>query len=587
MRFPIYFTLLLPIILAATAQDGAQEKVWSAVVYTLYGDSTPFALPYSRTLTPLGAQQLFGAGSAFRDRYLDDGGEPGDTGTKIRGISPVKLLPDGMDIYSMTDQHVSASALAFMQGLYPPTIRLSNTTLDEAAVVNGTVMDFPLDGYQYPEIYTAGSLDPTSVQIAGHLGCDRHGIAEGDWTYTDKFNALLSQSSMFYSQLYNRVFHGVLAEHEMSFSNAYSIYEVLNYQYIHNSTVRNSVTQYELSHARSLANQYVFATNGRNTTLGTGEDEHILAVAGRTLAKHIDETFETNYRTNGAMKKLSLLFGSFEPMVAFSALSNLASDRQTNFYDLPDQGASMVFELFSFESDDSIEYPTTSTDMMVRFFLRNGTNVTDVATPLVSYPLFGRGPGQTGIPYDEFRQEMAKISMPVSDWCLSCGSSSVFCDAYLPLVHSPVGTGRSKLSPAVAGVIGAVIGLVAVGLILSAIALIFGFRVHRNVTPHKPDLGGFKGSDKLASDPDLTSGPKHGAAPAGISVNNAEPANSSARGHERIGSWEMNNTRVPTGSEAAPGDSRSAPHSLGRLSFESDDSAVSPIAEPVKVYERV
>ena len=50
------------------AQD--TETVWSSVLVTLYGDRVPLISPDLSILTPLGAQQLYSAGSLFRDRYL-------------------------------------------------------------------------------------------------------------------------------------------------------------------------------------------------------------------------------------------------------------------------------------------------------------------------------------------------------------------------------------------------------------------------------------------------------------------------------------------------------------------------------------
>ncbi|KKZ63951.1 hypothetical protein EMCG_01705 [[Emmonsia] crescens] len=589
----LYIALFIYIFPFSSAQDIIQEKVWSSVVYTLYGDSTPNALPYSQTLTSWGAQQLVGVGSAFRSRYLDDERLPGDPGTRIGGISPITMVHDEVNILSRADQHVSASAQAFMQGFYPPMPNSSNTTTrDLANMVNGTVVDFPLNGYQYPKILTPGFQDPISVYIAGQVNCQAYRAALSRWLASDEFRSTESESAPFYSEIYSRALQGVFARDNANFINAYPIYDYLNHQHIHNSTAQSIISIDDVNHARYLADKWVFAANG-NLAIGGGrggDDDKIRAVAGRTLAKYVVETFEKNYRTDGAGSKLSLLFGSFEPMVAFSSLSKLASDRQSNFYGLPNQGASMVFELFSREFNTSSNKYPGSTDLMVRFFLRNGTDTSDTSTPLVSYPLFGRKPGQPGIPYQEFKDEMVDIMMAVSGWCHSCGSdTSTFCPAYAPGSRYYMGSGSRSLRPAVAGVIGAVIGLIVAGFVVAVACWLFGLRVHRNVTRRRADLGGFKGGVKLASDPDLAGGSGYGnkAEPPtiGITVRSGDDeANSVAtRGHERVGSWEMRNKMssedhgidytYPNGSTRA------------RPSWEDDDLAVNPIPEPVKAYE--
>src|SRR5436305_689209 len=127
--------LLMQSFTLAGAQNLLREKVWGAAVFTLYGESTPYALPHPRTLTPLGAQQLLGAGSALRKRYLR-----GNADTRINGISEFKLDGEQTAIYSPVAQFISASAQAFMQGLYPPLSGSYNTTapVGGSDLVNGT-----------------------------------------------------------------------------------------------------------------------------------------------------------------------------------------------------------------------------------------------------------------------------------------------------------------------------------------------------------------------------------------------------------------------------------------------------------------
>jgi hypothetical protein len=99
------------------AQNGPRPQMLSTFIYTHYGDRTPFVLPTDPTLTPLGAQQLYNAGSTFRDRYITpvSGGDEEDT--TIRNISPYQLFQDEITVLATNEHYISASAQAFIQGL--------------------------------------------------------------------------------------------------------------------------------------------------------------------------------------------------------------------------------------------------------------------------------------------------------------------------------------------------------------------------------------------------------------------------------------------------------------------------------------
>jgi hypothetical protein len=424
-----------------------------------------------------------------------------------------------------------------------------------------------------------------------------YNIAQTAYHHSDAFNAIKSETDAFYAHLYSLALSDTFSQNDSSYLNAYYISDYLNYMYLRNDTLRNLLSPQDLRSAQFLADQFVFATNGDLTVQGEeSTDDRILAVAGRTLAYRIVEDLQMNVLSKGYLNKLSLYFGSFEPMVAFAALSQLASSRQSNFYGLPNQGSSMIFELYSLQSTPSDTYPSKE-DLMVRFLLRNGTNSSDLSTPLTEYPLFGRGPSEIAVPYDEFVKKMTDIVMSAPEWCITCSSGSIFCTYYVTGSNSPpqsggkTGSSRQNLSPAVAGVIGAVVTLVFLGLIAAAAAILLGFRVHRNVTRRRSDLGGFKGASKLASDPDLTMG-KSEAATAGILVNNAAVSpwgpggkDAPARGHERIGSWEMGSRGGPNSKRDPIGHIRSLGNRTGRTSLESeDDLRVSPM-DAVKTHE--
>lgn len=116
-----------------------------------------------------------------------------------------------------------------------------------------------------------------------------------------------------------------------------------------------------------------------------------------------------------------------------------------------------------------------------------------------------------------------------------CNSASIFCTGVMDTDKSEPEKKRS-MAPAVAGVIGAVVTLVVVGLFTVIGILLCGVRKRRE---SKPSLGGFKGTDKMASDTDVAfRRPIWGDAKTENQTQDAS-AGVVVQGHERLGSWEM------------------------------------------------
>jgi hypothetical protein len=279
-------------------------------------------------------------------------------------------------------------------------------------------------------------------------------------------------------------------------------------------------------------------------------------------------------------------------MISLFSLMNLQNTNE-RFTSLPPYASAFAFELFSYENATSInEYPDAE-DLWVRFLFINGSLTDDNPSPSIqSYPIFSRGLSETDMRWNDFFSLMTDIGMEnVADWCLVCNANSVFCPALTGNTgdgDSGSGSGRrgrppGVLSNEVAGVIGAVVTLAVLGLILLLAMLFGGVRFTRNNKSKKHDLGGFKGSAKLASDADLHL-PKN-AAPVGIVTN--EVADEPKRGHERVGSWEMDkkdnrDTFSSLGGATVKGDD------YGRKpSFDDDRDGINPFTAPVNPRESV
>ncbi|KAI1506427.1 histidine phosphatase superfamily [Biscogniauxia marginata] len=526
--------LALTFVSGSLGQSGT-ETVWASFAYVLHGERTPPLGETSVILTPSGAQQLYSQGSLFRARYLSntlsDEEHRITTNSPIVGLEQDTLDNSQLSIYSSTDDVVTASTLAFMQGLYPPvsgTSASSNASSDASTLANGTTVEYPLDGYQYPNIQTLSGLDPNSIWLDGHSACSEYWSSGNDFR-DEAYSVQMYNSSLdFYQETWSEVFPDTLSASTVNFDRAYDLYEYALYEYNHNQSVRDSLNDARLARLRNLADAQQFALNGDLSASGLQSGDRIRAIAGRMLAGKVVAQLSNQIASGGSSNKLSLAFGSFEPFLAFFSLSGL-SDSNNNtvlFKQVPQPGAAMVFELFSTAAggNDTSDYPGYD-ELWVRFLYRNGT---DLSAPLEEYPLFGLS--EARMQWADFRQLVNAFAIKdITGWCQTCDAVTLFCialddtpgsDGSTTLFGS--GGGSSSLSPAVAGVIGAVIALAVFGVAAAAAFVFGGLRIRRNDGSSRSSgsLGGFKGAEKLASDHD-------------VSI-----VKSGAR-HERVGSWEL------------------------------------------------
>ncbi|CRG84301.1 hypothetical protein PISL3812_01602 [Talaromyces islandicus] len=557
--------LLLQFSILTFAQE-TSETVWAVFAFNVHGDSVPAILPQPRTLTPIGANDLYDVGSAFRDRYVMGASSTASLDSVVKGLAQHRLNTDEVRIYSGWDQDVQASALAFMQGFYPPITGGNDSFVyvdDTYLLANGSTASSPLNDYQYPRIYAAGASDPNSIYVSGQGDCEMHRKSELQYQDSPDAQTVSNDTAGFYSDLYDHAFEGLVEQTWVNYANAKDISEYLEYGYVHNASLQGSVSDSDLQRARVLANQYTFATNGNLSVSGKHEGDMIRAIAGRTLSRLILESFEENMETQGSSSKMTLLFGGPEPIVAFAALTQLASSMNSNFYGLPVPGASLVLEMFSMSSSSDSTYPDVS-DMYVRFLFRNSSSTDEGFT---QYPLFGQSPSLIDTPFLEFSAALGEIMLPsTEEWCNTCDGSSIFC------VGSTVSGERHakpRLSLAGAGAIGAAVTLGVVSLI-GLIAWISGIGVYRKQKPLK--AGGFKGGAKLDDDPDVAFTKPRSGLFEGAALGSGRQA---AKSHERTGSWEMKNKR------------RSAEISQQHLDRHDEIEEATTNAEPVKVYEAV
>ncbi|KAK8087480.1 hypothetical protein PG994_002454 [Apiospora phragmitis] len=577
----------------------AEQIVWSSFAYILHGERTPISTDsLAVSLTTYGAQQMFAQGQMFRYRYLANSSNDGASDDNINnsfpivGLSRRALDNSQLDIVTNTDTYNVASAMAFMQGLYPPTPDAfieNHSGRNASTLSNGSVVDFPLDGYQYPNIQTTSMLDPKSFQIQGHVSCPTYMGSQLQADDDEIIQTNRNESLALYSKLSQTVFAGTepFQPPAANADHAYVLWDYAAYQYAHNATVRAALGADVLDRLGRLASDQQFDYNGNLSASGLRPGDMVRAVAGRTLAGRVSAQLRAQI-AGGYLRKLSLTVGPFEPMLAFFALAQLSEGpSQLRFQTIPEPGSAMVFELFSVSNDDdddsggsTRQYPDED-DLWVRFLYRYGTNE---SASLIEYPIFGRGNSQSSMKWPDFRTAMAEVAVTdLYDWCQLCSAATPYCMAVeakmggdgsssFPWPGDAGGSSRNGLSPAVGGVIGALVTLAVVALAGLAAFFLGGLRVRRRRSAHhdavvrrSSSLGGFKGAEKMASDKDLS------------------VVGSGGR-RERVGSWEMGGPATPPNVARGGGEMTFGATVVRELN---DDGVSIMEGEPVKPRETV
>jgi len=518
--------MLLPSA-AARASSNDAEAILSSFVFVLHGERTP-PQPYTeRSLTSLGAQQLYSQGGFLRSRYLSDSAGNSTSSHPIVGMSRDAPLNSQLSISSVATAWTFGSALAFTQGLYPPVTQTSsqgNAGADNSSyLADGTFVDFPL-GYQVPEIETLSALDPKSIWLQGDVSCPNWMVAASSSGDNDP---MYNRTQSMYQDIFTDVFPDSFPAAMLNYNFAIDLYEYAAYQHTHNATARAALSDAELELLRLLADMQQFDMNSNLSGTSSLSDQQISAIAGRTLAAQIVSRFMSVAQSSGDSDKLTLVFGSFQPFLALFALLGLSGSQPDRLFErIPDAGAVMVFELFTLNelSDGSTPGPD---DMRVRFMYRNGTGD---HVPLNEYPLFDRKASDAALSFVDFSMAISKFAVKdLAEWCGICSAVTLFCSGIQALGSSDTGSTNSgssggminsRLSPTAAGLVGAGCGIAVMLLAGAAAAVLGGYRVRRNVESGIKASEGFKGGARLADDQDVALA-KNGAA------------------HARVGSWEL------------------------------------------------
>ena len=455
MRSSIQSGLLLAASLSASVVEA--ERVVGAYIFARHGDRTAKVLGNTQ-LTYLGYNEVFDAGSFYRNRYVVD-----ESDHQIEGISPVIVNPAQINASSPADAVLQNSAVGFLQGVYPPAGNSAKQTL-----ANSTTVEAPLNGYQLVQITATSSSNSKegATWLQGSSDCNKASISSNNYFASTAYNTLLQSTKEFYQSL-SPFLNSTFSPSEMSFKKAYEIFDYLNVGRIHNSTASSPTSE--------TYDQLLQLANNQQYHLAYNASDPVRAISGATLAGEILDSL-TQTITTGGKSKLTISFGSYGTFLSFFGLAQLPA-ASVDFTGIPDYASSMAFELVTNATGTGMP---AQDELSVRFMFRNGT-LTGAAQPTV-WPLFGQT--QDLLSWSDFKSGIEKIAISsTAQWCDLCGNTDGVCaadsasTAGASNTTGPSSSSSSGMSRAVAGVVGAMVTLAVVFGLEALFFLVGGFRI--------------------------------------------------------------------------------------------------------------
>ncbi|KAF2794948.1 phosphoglycerate mutase-like protein [Melanomma pulvis-pyrius CBS 109.77] len=439
------------------------ETILGVTVFTRHGDRQ--SKHYSGYgLTALGTQQNFQVGGDYRSIYIAS-----NSSKQILGVSENRVVNSQIFATAPDQSVLLNTATAFLQGLYPPLEGL-DPEITSQTLNNGSSYGNPLNGYQYVVLHGKEEDAPDTIWLKGDEGCPVVTKSAKKFQESTEFQEKHKSTRAFYESFWEEI--GSVYDYQpsnLTYANAYDIFDLLNVASIHNASSAGNVTEEELFQLRTLADSAEFGLNFNNT-------DPARSIGGQAFAGGILNQLNQTVSTKGKLK-FSLMAGSYDTFLAFFGISNLTST-SPNFFGLPHYAATMSFELFT--SENVTAFPSDNNDLRVRFLFRNGS---DDGETLRAFPLFGGS--EDSLPWTDFVSQMQNISITTSEqWCGICQSDMPFCEAYNSTGSSSPASSQGGsgggMSNVVAGVIGAMVTL---GVVAILVGLAFLF-LRRRRTSH-------------------------------------------------------------------------------------------------------
>ncbi|GHJ87051.1 hypothetical protein NliqN6_3453 [Naganishia liquefaciens] len=380
------------------------------------------------TITPLGSVQTYRSGQGARARYLGNGTE------RIAGLqqSGIDLNQVDFKADAAEGQVILDSTYSFAQGMFPADLEQGTMMLG-----NGTSVTSPLGGYVYVPIESVESDEDISLE--GWTSCKTFTKWTSSVYASEPFKTVAAANADFLTSL--KPFVG---ERNVSLENMYNVFDYMNVNYIHDATFRASVTEQQMEQARALANYHEQAVFSSPQKDGIGN------IAGQTMIPGILEAMEKIISPTEPF--LLQYYGTaYKPFISLMNITEVGIDGFVNY------AAVAAFEVRN-----------SSGTLTVSFNLRNTSEAAPDGSDYQAYPMFGSSTPE--MPYYTFVENIGAYGVnSLGEWCNKCETTDARgCDVINALndtlndfVSPARTTGRHRVSPLVAGVIGALVGIVA------------------------------------------------------------------------------------------------------------------------------
>ncbi|KAF5360653.1 hypothetical protein D9756_004844 [Leucocoprinus leucothites] len=419
--------------------SGNGDQLLGVVLLARHGDRQGFYqdpnsyTPFGTAITPTGTEEELQLGTFLRQRYLNET-SPNfihDISQTRADITQVLVRADaggeGGVIYN--------SALALLQGLYPPTPSWNET------LANGTVVVGASNGYQFIPVE---SVEPSNdVSLEGWTSCGPFTTATNAFYASPEFQAKANENADFLDSLKQ-----YLDGRQVSLQNMWNIYDFLNVRYIHDANFVRRFPHPMLAQARNLANWHEYGVFSDPSPGG------IRNIAGRTILPSILNGLGDIANSSNPLKILYQAI-SYKPFISLFNMTGVAQ-QHPELAGIVDYAATVAFEVRS-----------SSNGPVIRFNFKNGTLESDFTT----YPLFGTS---DDVPLSTFVDRLSDVAInDTPEWCTVCQNSNDRGCGDLTLAAGQA-IDSERLHPVGAGLLGAAMA-VACMIILFLFAWFLGF----------------------------------------------------------------------------------------------------------------
>ncbi|KAJ6534340.1 histidine phosphatase superfamily [Mycena capillaripes] len=355
----------------------------------LYQDPETYATALTDS-TALGVTDLHLLGSQLRDAYLTPGSASfiSEISGDIANTQEIKVRAkaggEGPVVFD--------SAIALLQGLFPPNPR------NKITLANETVVTAPLGGYQYVPIETVEPGNDRSLESWTDCPAFEKHIAA--FHKSDAFKAKAKEAATFFQDIKDYVFG-----RPATLENIWNIYDFMNTQLTYNQTYAYRLPPSYIDQARALADFHEDGVFSDEKANGVGN------IAGRTLLHTILTSLE-RIAFNDDPLRFMLVQTSYHPFISLFHQTEIAK-AHPELKAIPNFGSALAIELRRGSPPDMRDF--------LRFKFKNGT--ADPKDWSLIYP-FGH---HADIPLTEFiyRAEGSAITSN-KQWAQVCGSNPGF-----------------------------------------------------------------------------------------------------------------------------------------------------------------